>query len=234
MTTPPSSPAALPALEIREFLDACGAGRALRDRPDQIVQFYADLTAANAKTNLTRITTPEEFWTKHVADSLAVGRFVPRLLEASLTVADVGCGAGFPLFPLAWANPALRLTGIETNGKKVQFLEEEAARLGMAQVRILGRQAREAGRLPDHAASCDVVVSRAVTNPAMLIRECRQLLKPDSGAALVVYTTPEAVALHWSLARREADKYGMNMQASDPIRLPLGAGERQFLLFARP
>ncbi|MFA4945580.1 MAG: 16S rRNA (guanine(527)-N(7))-methyltransferase RsmG [Lentisphaeria bacterium] len=222
----------IPPASVSLFLERCGAGTAVRERLPQMAQFYADLVAWNARTNLTRITSPEEFWVKHVADSLAVAGALPALLRAPLRVADVGCGAGFPLFPLAWGNPELRLTGMEINGKKLEFLRQEVAALGLRHVEILGRQGREAGRLPEHAAGYDAVVGRAVFNPTLLVRETRQLLRP--GGVLAVFSTPTAVRENWDLARREANKYHLHLTLSEPLDLPEDGGPRQFFLFTRP
>ncbi len=223
-----------PTPEVAAFLDRCLGTPGWRERLPLIRTFQQDLVEANARTNLTRILSPEEFWTKHVADSVAVGLAFPDLVRRPLRVADIGCGAGIPLFPLAWANPELRLTGIETNGKKVEFLEEEKVRLGFGKrVTILGRQAREAGRMAGHGGAYDVVVARAVTEPALLVRETRRLLLHEPGACLIAYTTPAAAAAGRELAVREARKFGLVPRWSDVIDLPGGAGPRQFLLFLR-
>ncbi len=230
-------PAAAPApefseTELAEFLDRCGAGEAFRSRRAAMERFFADLAEFNSHTNLTRIVDHAEFWIKHVADSLTAGLVLPELLSRPLRAADVGCGAGFPYFPLGWANTELRLTGIEVNTKKVEFLTAETARLGFSRCRVLGRQAREVGRMPEHTGAYDAVVARAVSNPANLVKESRQLLAP--GATLLVYSTPAAVQENFALARREADKYALSMAVSDAIGLPAGAGQRQFFLFRRP
>ncbi len=218
--------------ELEQFLDRCGAGGAFRSRREVMERFHADLEEFNRHTNLTRITGRAEFWLKHVADSLAAGLVLPELLSSPLHAADVGCGAGFPYFPLGWANPALRLDGIEVNSKKVEFLEAETAALGFTHCRVIGRQAREVGRLPEHAGRYGAVVARAVSSPENLVKESRQLLAP--GAPLLVYSTPVAVKDSWELARREATKYGLSMTISDVIGLPCGAGQRQFFIFRRP
>jgi 16S rRNA (guanine527-N7)-methyltransferase len=230
--TPAAPPLEFSEAGLAEFLDRCGAGEAFRARREVMERFFADLTEFNSHTNLTRIVEHAEFWVKHVADSLAAGLVLPELLAQPLRAADVGCGAGFPYFPLGWANPELRLTGIEVNTKKVEFLVAETARLGFGRCNVLGRQAREVGRLPEHAGAYGAVVARAVSNPANLVKESRLLLAP--GAALLVYSTPIAVRENFGLARREANKYGLSMSTSETIELPCGAGQRQFFLFRRP
>ena len=229
--TIPAPPLEFSEAELEPFLARCGAGGAFLARRGVMERFFADLSEFNRHTNLTRIVGHAEFWVKHVADSLAAGLVLPELLTHPLRTADIGPGAGFPYFPLGWANPKLRLTGIEVNSKKVEFLMAETARLGFSHCEVIGRQAREVGRLPEQSGRYDAVVARAVSNPANLVKEARQFLAPH--ATLLVYSTPAAVAENRELARREARKYGLDMSSSAIIDLPCRAGQRQFFVFRK-
>ena len=219
--------------EQRAFLSQCNIDVQQHDL-NVLAQLFNDLVSANRVTNLTRITDEAEFWNLHVLDSLSIGIALPEIFSssaASLRVADVGCGAGFPLFPLAWANPKLNVTGIEARGKKVEFIKAEAAALGMANVHALPMQAREAGRLVEYAGQFDVVLLRAVGTAGKFLRECRNLLKPTPEAKIVFYKTPAAIEIELPEAQRKADKYHLQLTKSTVFTLPAGAGERQFLLF---
>ncbi len=219
--------------EQRAFLLRCNVDVQQRSL-NVLAQLYNDLVAANRVTNLTRITDEAEFWNLHVLDSLSLGIALPEVFSASasLRVADVGCGAGFPLFPLAWANPKLDITGIEARGKKVEFIRTEAAALHMPNVHVTQHQAREAGRLVEYAGQFDLVLLRAVGPAGKFLRECRCLLKPTPEAKIVFYKTPAAIETELPEARREADKYNLQLTASTIFTLPAGAGERQFLLLS--
>ncbi len=79
--------------------------------------FQKQLYEQNEKVNLTRI--PEkDFWVRHVVDSLLFEDLIPR----GATVLDIGTGAGFPAWPLAWARPDLRVTAIDSSSKAIDFL----------------------------------------------------------------------------------------------------------------
>lgn len=216
--------------EQRAFLARCNFDVHRCDL-NALVQLFDDLVTANRRTNLTRITDAAEFWNLHVLDSLSIGMVLPELFSASLRVADVGCGAGFPLLPLAWANPKLDLTGIESRGRKVEFIQNEAAAMGLANVRVIRAQAREAGRLAEFAGQFDVVLLRAVGPAGKFLRECRSLLKPAPDAKIVFYKTPAAVQTELPEAQREAAKFRLELIESPIFSLPAGAGERRFLLF---
>jgi len=94
----------------------------------QLVAHYRMMRAWNRRTNLTRITEPDEAARLHYADSLAGGRFVGE----AQTLLDIGSGAGFPAIPLAVLRPDLRVTALEANRKKSLFLAEARDALGLA------------------------------------------------------------------------------------------------------
>lgn len=192
----------------------------------------ADLRAANARTNLTRLTDEEAFWALHVADSLLVGRVAGELLTEPLTVADVGCGGGFPLLPLAWANPRLAAVGIEPRRKKADFVAAEASALGLDNVSVVPLQAREAGRDAAHRGRYDAVCLRAVGPAARLIRHCRTLLRITAGARMIFYKTPAGVKSELKAAEGEARAHGLSASVSPVLALPDGQ-QRQFIIMAR-
>jgi len=217
---------------VRAFLSDCGVPDGALHRLDVLERLYCDLLSANERLNLTRITDLGEFWTLHVADSLLAGRIAPDLLSAAPAVADVGCGGGFPLFALAWANPKLDLLGVESRFHKSEFVAEEAASLGFSNVQVVHLQAREAGLEEQYAHSRDVVLLRAVGSAGKMVREVRGLLKREPGARILFYKTPETVEAELPLAEREARKFGFSLEVSDEMELP-GGTRRQFLTLRR-
>ena len=216
--------------EFRTFLLRAGVVAREPGDVELLGRFFAGLQETNSTTNLTRILTERDFWVKHVADSLALGAVLPGLMVEPWRVADVGCGGGFPMVPLAWANPRLRITGIEARNRKAEFVAGMCEQLGLQNCSVLPVQAREAGRTADHAGSYELVVMRAVGPPERMLRPCRQLLLRDASAAIAFYMTPRAIAEERGTALREAEKYGFSLRVSEMIDLPYGAGARQFLI----
>jgi 16S rRNA (guanine527-N7)-methyltransferase len=157
-----------------------------------------------------------------------VARAVGELLHETMTVADVGCGGGFPILPLAWANPKLTVMGIEARSKKAHFVAEEAARLGLSNASARAIQAREAARSDDYRQQYDAVVLRAVAETGRMVRDVRGLLKP--GGAIINYKTPQAVIAERAITEREASKFGFTVTESEVFALPRDAGGRQFVL----
>ncbi len=117
----------------------------------RLLRLLDELERWNRSYNLTAIRDRDAMLTHHLLDSLAIH---PDLQGTS--VADVGTGAGFPGLPLALLNPARRFTLIDSNGKKIRFVQHAARTLGLANVEGLhGRVESIEGR------TFDTVVARA-------------------------------------------------------------------------
>ena len=217
--------------ELIAFLRRCGVAEARLADMSAMERLHADLVEANRSTNLTRITGADDFWLLHLADSLAVGTAAPELMTEALAVADVGCGAGFPMLPLAWANPLLAVTGLDGRRRKIEFVQRRIESMGLTRCRALAGRARELARLPEHAGCYDAVLLRAVGTPGKLLRECRALPRP--GGRIIFYATPADADEQRELSRREAGKFGLDMAESLTIALPGGAGLRRFIIFTR-
>ncbi|MFE7631999.1 16S rRNA (guanine(527)-N(7))-methyltransferase RsmG [Kocuria sp. NPDC057446] len=95
-------------------------------------------------------------WSRHVLNCAVVEELVPP----GARVADVGSGAGLPGLCLALARPDLRITLIEPLERRVQWLEEVVADLGLANVRVLRSRAEQA---KEEVGEVDVVTARAVS-----------------------------------------------------------------------
>jgi 16S rRNA (guanine527-N7)-methyltransferase len=150
-----------------------------------LARFHALLVAANATTNLTRIVEPGEAVVKHYLDSLLFLRGVPTSRQGEpLRLIDVGAGAGLPGIPLAIARPNWHVAMLDAVGKKVAFIREAAATLGLGNVEGLHGRAEDLARLPAHRDAYDVVTARALANMPELLELCLPLLRP--GGLLVV------------------------------------------------
>lgn len=127
---------------------------------DRLARFFELLLEANRVHNLTAITDPDEVWTRHGHDALLLVPLVPE----NAAVADLGSGGGIPALPLAVYRPDLRLTCMESTGKKVRFLEDTAAALDLPNLSVQQGRVEEMGRNPDFRAQFDAVIGRAFTS----------------------------------------------------------------------
>lgn len=129
-----------------------------------------ELIERNTSVNLTAITDPQEIARKHFLDSFtAIG---VRRWTGRERLIDVGSGAGFPGLALRIALPRLRVTLVESVGKKVRFLEDVCALLGLSDVEIRNERAEVLGR--ERRDRYDVGTARAVGS----LGQCGEYLLP--------------------------------------------------------
>ena len=141
-----------------------GLERFLRPEIEQLFFAFTELlTQANAEQNLTAIRDLPGIVCRHYVDCLLGEDLIPT----GSAVLDVGCGGGFPTFPLAIARKDLRITAIDSTQKKVAFVEKTAKTLGLLQIEtVCGRMEEEGFR--KYRAKFDVVTARAVANLRVL------------------------------------------------------------------
>ncbi len=114
----------------------------------------------NSKFNLTAIRTPEEIRTKHFLDSLTA---VQMMRDTPVErVIDIGSGAGFPGIPLKIVCTSMKLTLVESVGKKAAFCSRAAEALKLDGVRVVQSRAEELGHEPEFREHYDWAVARAV------------------------------------------------------------------------
>jgi len=147
--------------------------------PDQLEGFesyYRQLMTWNERVNLTSITDYEEVQVKHFLDSLSCLQVLTSLPPQPRCI-DIGAGAGFPGLPLKMARPEWRLTLLESNRKKVLFLEHIVKELALQGVEIVRGRAEELGRQAEHRETYEVGFARAVASLPVLLEYALPLLK---------------------------------------------------------
>ena len=129
----------------------------------------------NEKINLTAITDSFEILTKHFLDSVLPLTMFDIRQNSSLI--DVGTGAGFPGIPIKLARPDISLTLLDSLNKRVNFLNQVADELGLADFSAIHARAEEAGRVAEFRESFDIATSRAVAEMSMLAEFCLPFVK---------------------------------------------------------
>ncbi len=151
--------------------------------PHLFMQYLALLAKWNRTYNLTAIRDVNEMVTKHLLDSLAI---LPWIQGSR--VIDIGAGAGLPGIPLAIANPNLDIVLLDSNGKKVSFMQEAKRVLQLDNIKV--EQSRVETYRPEH--SFDTVMSRAFSNLAQMINWTKQLIIPSGTWLAMKGRYPEA------------------------------------------
>jgi len=141
--------------------------------------YEAELLDWNKRFNLTAIDTPETVRIKHFLDSLScLTAMKERPMER---VIDVGSGAGFPGLPIKIAYPALRLTLVDSVGKKIDFCQHVAQKLGLENVQVIQGRAEELGQLPEHREQYDWALARSVAVLPVLAEYLLPLVRVGGG-----------------------------------------------------
>lgn len=119
----------------------------------------------NKKFNLTSITEDNEIYLKHFFDSLCIMKAQELLNSSSLL--DIGTGAGFPGIPVAIVNKDIKITLVESNKKKCEFLKVVKDSLNVQNVEIINTRAEEFAKI--NREKFEVATSRAVANLSTLL-----------------------------------------------------------------
>lgn len=198
-------------------------------------QLYELILAGNRRLNLTRITEPEEFWEKHLWDSLrGIQRFLvpeanhaqkiaPEPPELCFKVIDIGTGAGFPGVPIAITQPGWTVTLLDSTRKKVEFINQVLATLRIDSATTLVDRAEQLGHLPAHRQMYDLAVIRAVASAPVCAEYALPLVKP--GGLAVLYRgqwTDEEMAV----LRSAAQQLGAEVESVEAFQTPLTQGDR--------
>lgn len=141
---------------------------------EQFQKYFELLAEWNEKMNLTAITDESGVALKHFADSLSLLNFVDILQNS--TLADVGTGAGFPGVVLKIARPDIKLTLIDSLNKRLVFLGEVCAQLGI-EAELIHSRAEDGARDEKLRESFDFAVSRAVARMNVLSEYCLPYVK---------------------------------------------------------
>ena len=141
-----------------------GLGLSLEeDRQQRLCAFGEAVIAQNKVMNLTAITQPEQVARLHLLDSLSL--LALEDLQGKKMI-DVGCGAGFPGVPVKIACPEVKLTLLDSLGKRMQWLQSVLPTLGVEAECITAR-AEEA--VADRRERYDIATSRAVARLNILL-----------------------------------------------------------------
>jgi len=143
---------------------------------------YNLVLEGNQTQNLTRITTPEDFWEKHLWDSLR--GVLPFWDQRDLKVIDIGTGAGFPGLPISIAQPTWQLTLLDSRHKKTAFIATTAAAMGLKNITAVTGRAEDISQSKPHAHAYDLALIRAVGNAGLCAQYALPFVKLGGFAVL--------------------------------------------------
>ena len=193
-------------------------------------KFYAltvRMLEVNEYMNLTAITDLDGVILKHYADSLTAAKYLPE----DVSLIDIGCGAGFPSLVLAMAFPALKITAIDSTGKKIDFVTAAAEEFHLTNLRAVHGRSNELNRMPEFRNRFDIVTARAVATAPKIVGDAPDFPKRDG--RFILYKTPAQAEEDLPELKRLAAKFQRQWHVEGPFALPGDCGERCFLTSGR-
>lgn len=125
------------------------------------LDIYANfLLEYNSHTNLTAIRNIEDVYLKHYLDSILL--LVNFDMKKNAKILDVGTGAGFPGVILKIFRSDLDITLLDSNNKKITFLNELIKKLELNNVKAVNDRAENF--IKNNREAFDYVTSRAVSS----------------------------------------------------------------------
>ncbi|HHW70548.1 MAG TPA: 16S rRNA (guanine(527)-N(7))-methyltransferase RsmG [Clostridiales bacterium] len=161
---------------------------------DMFKKYTQILLHYNQFMNLTRITDIDEIIVEHFLDSLSIVGM--PILESAQEIMDIGTGAGFPGIPIKIYYPNKHMTLLDSQKKKVEFLDEVIDALNLKGIEAIHGRAEDIARDIKYREKYDVVVSRAVAPLPVLLEYAIPFLKV--GGCFISYKGPNVY--------REVDK----------------------------
>ena len=186
--------------------------------------YEKELMTWNQRFNLTAIRDVEGIRVKHFLDSFSC--ILAWKAAPPSRLIDVGTGAGFPGIPLKILYPSMRLTLVESVGKKAAFCQHIVETLKLEGVEVINGRAEALGQHPNHREQYDWAVARAVANMNVLVEYLLPLVKVG-GTALA--QKGESGPAEAQAAENAMTLLGGKLQQVIPLNLP-GVVEDRYLI----
>lgn len=148
---------------------------------NQLSDYLSELLRVNEYMNLTAIREAFEAAVKNIADCAVCTKYIPD----NTSLLDVGSGAGLPAFPFAIMRPDIRVTALDSTGKKVNFISETVKKTGLDNLTAICGRAEELAANSQYREKFGAVSARAVARLNILSELCLPFIK-KGGAFLAM------------------------------------------------
>lgn len=133
-------------------------------RLEQMVGYIQLLLKWNRSFSLISRGDENRIVSRHIAES--IGLLIIANPALSSLVIDVGSGGGFPALPIKMMRPDLKMTLVESNGKKASFLKNVGISLSLFDYSVLNK--RIENLTEDDVSGPLIIVARAVADLPVL------------------------------------------------------------------
>lgn len=178
----------------------------------------------NNKFNLTTIIEEKDIFLKHFFDSLYLS------IECDFNdkeICDIGTGAGFPGMVLAIVFNKGNFTLMESNNKKILFLEAVKAELNLNNVNVISARAEDYGK--KNREIFDVITCRAVSALNIILELSTSMLKVNGHFIPMKSNVDEEL----NNAKSNIDKLSYKLIKKTEYELPIENSRRTILIFEK-
>ena len=180
----------------------------------QFDDYYRFLVEKNKVMNLTTIIEKEDVVLKHFIDSIYIMKYTDF---DEKKVIDIGTGAGFPGLPLKIAYPDTEVVLFDSLNKRIKFLDEVIAQLGLKGISTVHGRAEDGGKSKELREQFDVSVSRAVADLSVLSEYNLPFVKV--GGYFVAYKSGE-IDEELEKSKKAISILGGQIEKVDKFKLP--------------
>ena len=162
--------------KVREIFAENSLSEYMTDEmPEKFYALTGIMIETNEKMNITAITDEDAIIARHFADSLLLLR---ADIECGAKVCDIGCGGGFPSFPISIARPDITVMGVDSTAKKIAYVNETAKKLGLKNLTAISGRAEDISAVGgEYREKFDLVCARAVAALPILSEHCLPFVK---------------------------------------------------------
>lgn len=189
------------------------AERLFADRLELAERFVTLLAEQGPERGLIGPREVDRLWERHLLNCALVVDAIDSAAPGATTLADIGSGAGLPGVVIAIARPGLQVTLVETMQRRVTWLEEVDAELGLG-LEVVRARAEELHGVR----TFEVVTARAVAALDKLARWTLPLVAED-GTLLAMKGSSAADEV------QNAEKVLTKLGGVDPTISQYGVGE---------
>jgi 16S rRNA (guanine527-N7)-methyltransferase len=189
-------------------------------------KYFDFLIEYNKVTNLTRITEKTEVYYKHFYDSIALINTIDFNTVDSLC--DMGSGAGFPGIPIKILYPNIKLTIIDSLGKRIKFLEQLISKLDIKNIDIINDRIEVFGK--NNQLKYDLVTARALGSMQLIVEMALPMTKLN-GSFIAFKSTRYEEELQQS--QNAIQLLGGEYLKTHEIELPNNHGFRSYVIIKK-
>ncbi|AJQ92078.1 16S rRNA (guanine(527)-N(7))-methyltransferase RsmG [Gynuella sunshinyii] len=183
---------------------------------EQLLHYHQLLVKWNKAYNLTAVRDAEDMIDRHLIDSLAILPFIQYD-----DILDVGSGGGLPGLVIAIMNPDIRVTVLDSNGKKTRFCTQVKLELQLSNVTVV--HTRLENYCPAQPHAC--ITSRAFASLRDMVE-----LSAGCGTSATVYLAMKGQYPEAELAELPATVELLNVKE---LLVPGADGERHLVTLNR-